>query len=286
MAGNEMLNRAAAQKNDEFYTQMDDIVAELRHYRKHFRGKIVLCNCDDPYESNFFKYFALNFNKFGLKKLIATCYATSPIMYTQLSLFDEGESFGIRQERKKPYKIEITEVRDENDDGAVDLTDIELLLKSDKNVLSILNGDGEEGVYGYGENLNIRPAYQRELVYEGKDKAAVIGSVIKGYPIGVMYWMDNGNGTYKLLDGQQRTLSICRYVDGEFPVEAEGSTKFFDNLTPETKEKILNYRLTVYFCTGTVEERLEWFQTINIARKALTDHLPCEDEEPAMGHPV
>lgn len=131
--------------------------------------------------------------------------------------------------------------------------------------------DGEEGVYGYGENLNIRPPYQREFVYEKKEQAAVINSIIKGYPINIMYWMDNGNGTYELLDGQQRTLSICRYVDGEFPVEAEGSTKFFDNLTPETKEKILDYKLTVYFCTGTTEERLEWFQTINIAGKTLTD---------------
>lgn len=79
MGGNANLARANREKNDEFYTRLTDIEKELRHYRKHFKGKTILCNCDDPFESNFFKYFALNFNKLGLKKLIATCYATSPI---------------------------------------------------------------------------------------------------------------------------------------------------------------------------------------------------------------
>ena len=85
MAGNASLNKANIAKQDEFYTQLTDIEKELRHYRKHFKGKTVLCNCDDPFESNFFKYFALNFNRLGLKKLIATCYAGSPIANRQLS---------------------------------------------------------------------------------------------------------------------------------------------------------------------------------------------------------
>lgn len=88
MAGNASLNKANMAKQDEFYTQLTDIEKELRHYRKHFQGKTVLCNCDDPFESNFFKYFALNFNRLGLKKLVATCYAGSPIANCQLSLFD------------------------------------------------------------------------------------------------------------------------------------------------------------------------------------------------------
>ena len=88
MAGNSNLGAAKDAKNDEFYTQLTDIEKELRHYRKHFKDKTVLCNCDDPFESNFFKYFVLNFNRLGLKKLIATCYATSPIMGQQLSPFD------------------------------------------------------------------------------------------------------------------------------------------------------------------------------------------------------
>ena len=88
MAGNKSLNAAAKAKQDEFYTQLTDIEKELRHYKKHFAGKTVFCNCDDPFESNFFKYFVLNFNRLGLKKLIATCYAGSPIAGSQLSLFD------------------------------------------------------------------------------------------------------------------------------------------------------------------------------------------------------
>lgn len=88
MAGNKSLRSAEKAKVDEFYTQLSDIEKEMRYYRKHFKGKVVLCNCDDPFESNFFKYFVLNFNRLGLKKLIATCYVSSPIANTQLSLFD------------------------------------------------------------------------------------------------------------------------------------------------------------------------------------------------------
>ena len=88
MAGNSDLNTAGKAKKDEFYTQLTDIEKEMRYYRKHFKGKTVLCNCDDPFESNFFKYFVLNFNRLGLKKLIATCYTGSPIAGKQLSLFD------------------------------------------------------------------------------------------------------------------------------------------------------------------------------------------------------
>lgn len=98
MAKSNSLGRAKDAKQDEFYTQLADIENELRHYRPHFKGKTVLCNCDDPYESNFFKYFALNFNKLKLKKLIATCYSGSPITGTQLSLFgDETEDERCRE---------------------------------------------------------------------------------------------------------------------------------------------------------------------------------------------
>lgn len=88
MGGNANLHAAVKAKKDEFYTQLTDIEKELKHYRKHFKGKTILCNCDDPFESNFFKYFALNFNRLRLKKIIATCYATSPVAWQQLSLFD------------------------------------------------------------------------------------------------------------------------------------------------------------------------------------------------------
>ena len=88
MANNTSLNKAKNNKADEFYTQLPDIEAEMRHYKEQFRGKVIFCNCDDPYESNFFKYFAMNFNFLGLKKLIATCYSESPVAGKQLSLFD------------------------------------------------------------------------------------------------------------------------------------------------------------------------------------------------------
>lgn len=133
MAGNDALNQASKAKKDEFYTQLPDIEAELRHYETHFKGKTVLCNCDDPFESNFFKYFALRFNHLGLKQLIATCYDSSPIVGEQLSMFPE----------RKPYMIRVTEVTDMNGDGATDLSDITTyLLMNKKNVArSLVNGD-------------------------------------------------------------------------------------------------------------------------------------------------
>ncbi len=137
---NKNLNAAKTAKKDEFYTQLTDIERELQHYWPHFRDKVVLCNCDDPYESNFFKYFALRFNQLGLKKLICTCYDGSPVAGTQLSLFSLDKE---GNEKKTAYKVEITEVPDVNGDGAIDLTDVELLIKDDKNVLSSLHGNGD-----------------------------------------------------------------------------------------------------------------------------------------------
>lgn len=132
---NKNLNAAKTAKKDEFYTQMSDIERELQHYWQHFRGKTILCNCDDPYESNFFKYFALRFNQLELKKLICTCYNGSPVQGDEL-MINWGD-FPV-EPKKNAYKVEITEVRDLNGDGAVDLSDVQYLLKNDKNVLSIL----------------------------------------------------------------------------------------------------------------------------------------------------
>ena len=136
---NKNLNAAKQAKKDEFYTQMSDIERELRHYHDHFRGKTVLCNCDDPYESNFFKYFALSFNRLGLKKLICTCYNGSPVRGNELLLhFDYPDD----EPSRVAYKVEITEVRDLNGDGAVDLSDVRYLLMNDRNVLTTLqSGD-------------------------------------------------------------------------------------------------------------------------------------------------
>lgn len=140
---NKELRKANKAKNDEFYTQLSDIEKELKNYRNEFKDKIVFCNCDDPYESNFFKYFAMNFNFFGLKKLITTCYSGSPIITKQLSLFDVNGLVIKKEDAKKPYKLEITEVIDSNGDGTIDLSDVEYLIKNKKNTLTLLEGDGD-----------------------------------------------------------------------------------------------------------------------------------------------
>ncbi|MDQ2731725.1 MAG: adenine-specific methyltransferase EcoRI family protein, partial [Armatimonadota bacterium] len=123
---NRSLGSARTAKQDEFYTQLVDIANELKHYKERLRGKTILCNCDDPFESNFFQYFALNFNTLGLKKLVATSYSRSPIVGGQLPLF---EIEGLKPEGKEPYAVEINEVPDANLDGAIDMVDVELLLR-------------------------------------------------------------------------------------------------------------------------------------------------------------
>ena len=140
MARNANLRAADGAKKDEFYTQLPDIEKELRHYTEHFRNKVVFCNCDDPYESNFFKYFALNFNRLQLKKLIATCYNGSPVSGNEL-LLDFGDT--IDDPKKIAYKVEISEVNDVNGDGAINLADIQYLMQNDKNVISILKENGD-----------------------------------------------------------------------------------------------------------------------------------------------
>lgn len=142
MAGSSELIKAKSAKNDEFYTRLTDIEKELRYYRKHFRGKTIFCNCDDPFESNFFKYFVLNFNRLEIKKLICTCYAGSPIANTQLSLFDVVGD-GVSKKENKPYKAVVTTVYDKTGDGGIDLFDIAELFKSGENELTQLKGDGD-----------------------------------------------------------------------------------------------------------------------------------------------
>ena len=138
---NKDLRVAKENKADEFYTQLTDIELELKHYKNYFKDKIVLCNCDDPYESNFFKYFAMNFNYLGIKKLIATCFDGSPFAGAEINLFNYLDFTNTSS--KRAYKIEINEVKDFNEDGAIDLSDVEYLLKNEKNVLTVLNGNGD-----------------------------------------------------------------------------------------------------------------------------------------------
>ena len=131
---NSGLNRASKAKKDEFYTRLEDIERELWHYEDYFRGKTIFCNCDDPFESNFFKHFAMNFNRYGLRKLIATCYDGSPVA-EDLAAMENGQ--------RKAFKVELTSVSDVNGDGAIDLNDVESLLRSRKTPVTCLEGNGD-----------------------------------------------------------------------------------------------------------------------------------------------
>ncbi len=143
---NNNLHKANKAKKDEFYTQLVDIEKELKHYKEQFRDKVVYCNCDDPFESNFFKYFAANFKALGLKRLIATSYKPSPIANTQLGLFGNEKVATVSKGRPKvtANKFIINEVGDLDGDGAFDLRDIAQQLKANKNnEWSPLEGEGD-----------------------------------------------------------------------------------------------------------------------------------------------
>lgn len=129
----------------------------------------------------------------------------------------------------------------------------------------------EDGVVGYKGKLNIRPPFQREFVYKDAQQKAVIDTILKGFPLNTMYWVKNEDGGFELLDGQQRTMSICEYISGNFSLEVDNSLLCFHNLTSDVQEKIMNYELMVYICEGKEKERLDWFRTINIASEKLTD---------------
>jgi hypothetical protein len=137
-------------------------------------------------------------------------------------------------------------------------------------VCDLVNGysdDGEAGVFGYGGKLDIRPPYQREFIYKDKQRDAVIETVTKDFPLNVMYWAVREDGTYEVIDGQQRTISLCQYVEGEFSINGLA----FHNLQSDEKRQILDYKLMVYLCSGTDSEKLAWFRIINIAGEKLTN---------------
>ncbi len=127
--------------------------------------------------------------------------------------------------------------------------------------------NNENGVCAYGGKLDVRPPYQREFVYKDKQRDAVIDTLTQGFPLNVMYWATREDGTFEIIDGQQRTISICQYVNGDFAFDF----RYFHNLQPDEQDQILNYELQVYICSGTDSEKLKWFKTINIAGEELTD---------------
>lgn len=125
----------------------------------------------------------------------------------------------------------------------------------------------EAGVHGLGGRLDIRPLYQREFIYKDRQRDAVVATVVRQFPLNVMYWAVRDDGTFEVIDGQQRTISLCQYVKGDFAFKG----RYFNNLQSDEQAALLDYRLMVYLCSGTDSERLEWFRTINIAGEKLTD---------------
>ena len=147
---------------------------------------------------------------------------------------------------------------------------IELKQISVRDLVKGFIDNDEEGVVGYNGKLDIRPPYQRLFIYGEKERNAVIDTVTKDFPLNVMYWAVRDDGFFEVIDGQQRILSICTYVNGDFSLPINGNNLAFHNLQDDQQEQIYNYPLTVYFCSGSDSEKLDWFRTINIAGKDLT----------------
>lgn len=258
------LKKATKNKADEFYTQMEDIQKEVILYKEYFKNKVVLCNCDDPYESHFFKYFALNFNKLGLKKLITTCYAGSPIITEQLSLFDVKGLVIKKGESKKPYKIEIVEVEDSNGDGAVDLSDVKYLIKNKKNVLTLLNSDGdfrskeciellkESDIVVTNPPFSLFREYVAQLMKYDK-KFLIIGNqnaisykeifpLLKNNNMWLGITMNGSNRYFRVPDSYQLTETTGKIENGVKYAFVKG-VRWFTNLdNKQRNEKIILYK--------------------------------------------
>lgn len=264
-----LFTEAKKAKADEFYTRLYDIEIELRHYKRYFANKVILCNCDDPYESNFFKYFAINFNYFGLKKLIATCYNGSPISGTQLSLFEE-----LPENDRTAYKIEISEVTDENKDGVADLIDVEYLLKNKKNVLTKLSENGdfrsseciqllkEADIVVTNPPFSLFREYVQQLVDHDKEfiimgntNALTYREIFKlfqkdkirtGYTnfnVGMYFIVPEDTENYhKIIDGKKavRVSTSCWFTN--LPVEKHNELiTLYERYNPEKYKKYANY---------------------------------------------
>lgn len=140
-----------------------------------------------------------------------------------------------------------------------------------RDIVSSYLDSGIDGIKGYFGKLDIRPPYQREFVYTGAQREAVIDTILKGFPLNVMYWCEKDDGTYEILDGQQRTISFCQFCANEFMITYKGILRTWDSMPQEDKEKILNYKCMIYVCKGTESEKLQWFKVINTAGVKLTD---------------
>lgn len=294
---NKNLNSARKAKKDEFYTQISDIEKELLHYWAHFRRKTVLCNCDDPYESNFFKYFALNFNQLGLKKLICTCYNGSPVQGTELiTFFKEFDE----EPKKVAYKVEITEVKDMNGDGAVDLSDVKILLQNDKNVMSLLEtGDfrSKECVdllkeadlvvtnppfSLFREYLMLLINYNKEFVIIGNVNAISYKEVfplIKSEKVWLGPSITSGDRKFNVPDDYPLNAAGCGIdQDGKRFIKVKG-VRWFTNLDHKKRHEKLDL-----VCKYSPEEYPHYdnYDAIEVSKTA---NIPC-DYEGIMGVPI
>lgn len=293
MSKNENLLKAKRDKRDEFYTQLGDIENELKHYKQHFKDKVIFCNCDDPYESNFFKYFALNFNALGIKKLIATSYSGSPITGKQLSLFED-------EENKTAYKYEINEIKDFNADGAIDLVDIEYLLKNEKNTITKLEQGrdfrSEESIFLlkqadiivtnppfslFREYINLLHEYKKFHITLGSQNAITykeIFSLIRDRKV----WLgkDNyGNKWFQVpFDYEIKTKNREKIVD-EVKYMSKGDIVWFTNLDISKRHEEL-----ILYKKYTPEEYPEYdnYNAIEVSKVAEIPY----DYDGVMGVPV
>jgi len=293
----ELFDKAKKNKADEFYTQLPDIEAEMRHYKEQFRGKVIFCNCDDPYESNFFKYFAMNFNFLGLKKLIATSYAESPVATKQLSLFDIKNLNVESSDAKSPYKIEIFEVKDENADGAVDMADVEYLLKNRKNVLTLLSDDGdfrsdeciellkEADIVATNPPFSLFREYVAQLIefnkkflIMGNQNAITYKEIFKVIEKNQMWLGQSLNGRNILFQIPDYYESYYKIIDGKKYAFPKGVVWFTNLDVPKRNEELVLYKKYVK------EEypRYDNYDAINVDR---TVQIPL-DYTGTMGVPI
>ncbi|MDK2980011.1 MAG: hypothetical protein PWQ55_358 [Chloroflexota bacterium] len=293
-----LLDNAKKNKEDEFYTQLPDIEAEMRHYKNQFRDKIVFCNCDDPYESNFFKYFAMNFNFLGLKKLIATSYTDSPVTGEQLSLFEVKDLNVCNGDAKHSYKIEISEVTDENKDGAIDLVDIKHLLKNKKNALTFLEGSGdfrskecidllkEVDIVVTNPPFSLFREYVAQLI-KYKKKLVIIGSINaitykEVFPLlrDNKLWLgyNNGDMEFRVPDYYEPRATRYREENG-IKYRSMGNIYWYTNLDIQKRHE----SLTLYkHYTPEEYPHYENYEAINVNRVAEIPY----DYDGAMGVPI
>src|SRR3989338_4879908 len=291
---NKNLHSARTAKTDEFYTQLVDIEKELKHYKDQFRGKVVYCNCDDHFESNFFKYFAANFNALGLKKLITTSYVKSPIVGGQLPLF---EVEWLKPKGKEPFKIEIKEVPDTDGDGAVNLDDVEYLLKHDKNTATSLRGNGDfrsdecieflkkADIVVTNPPFSLFREYVAQLV-EHKKKFLIMGNqnaitykeIFKLIKENQMWLGQSLNGKNILFQIPDYYESYYKIIDGKKYAFPKGVVWFTNLDVPKRKEELVLYK------KYTKEEyhKYDNYDAINVDR---TEQIPM-DYAGMMGVPI